>query len=744
MVGTDLGEGLLQVGKASRVVLPRNMAERPGWGVSQESKEEPSKGMQQRWEAQWQEFLKTLQPIHTSEEDSATMETAPWEDTKAFLASFEQVAKACRWPREEWVTRLQPSLSGVAEQAFNILEAEDQEDYGKVKAAILRGDALRMEMQRQHFRQFCCLEVEDPRKVYNQLQELCHQWLKPEKRSKEQILELLILEQFLAVLPLEIQNWIREGGPETCTQAVALVEDFLMNQREAEAGKWQGTLQKVCLSSQEAEEDPVGDPEKQIYKEAKRNGVGEITLLGSGIKCQSHSSSLLPSEAQGMAEAGPSEGPVNIKETGASLHVVEPALIQPGQRTMFWQVLQEEGGDTNSLEGFLAPKADLSPQSRNEEMFHQFPVEFERHSSHDSGDKKGSKFKMESSRYGVNELEEVPRTRPELTHGNVPVTAEMHKERCDGKRNWIKMENPPVGELLPKETPRTLEEVSPWSFPVTSEIHKQRWEFKEHQEKKLPVEGKNECSELAGGHLAGINESYAMQTEGGKFSKHNKKYPYKSGLVTVHTRGNPYICPPLMETIQQKSYFDKHQETHLGKKQYQLSECNKSFCHSDNPVQYQASIPEGQPGEWPKNGKSFYNRKALKQDQGIQTEGRRYQCSQCGKFFRHRQTLTKHHKIHTGEKLHECPVCGKGFTSREPLLRHQRIHTGEKPYECSQCGKCFRQRVHLMCHQKTHTGEKPFKCPECGRSFSRRDKLVRHQRVHRGQRPYAHPECGKL
>ncbi|KAH0630558.1 hypothetical protein JD844_013732 [Phrynosoma platyrhinos] len=775
----ELEGGQAKLRKATSEILPECLIEQPGWGTSLE----PGKGIQERWEAQWQEFLETLQPLHTGWKSQVTGESAPWEDAKAFLASFEQVAKACRWPREEWAARLRPALSGEAEDAFRTLDArdqedyekvkaailrgdalrmemqrqhfrqfccpavedprkihsqlqelchrwlkperrskeqilellileqflaslppdlqgwiraggpescsqaialvedfimnqqeaerrkwqgplkeehldspdkeeessdaamgesykeatqngdaeisvlgsgmkclshadsslppegeemvhadvkeepmdpnesgmslqivqrgltpsgqqtvvwqvlqengrkveslgggkrskvklenpadgrtesedtpetaphiiqengpeadmqeipEDQEDYGKVKAAILRGDALRMEMQRQHFRQFCCLEVEDPRRVYSQLQELCHQWLKPEKRSKEQILELLILEQFLAVLPLEIQSWIREGGPETCAQAVALVEDFLMNQREAEAGKWQGPLQEVCLSSQEAEEDPMGEPEKQIYKEAKRNG--------SGIKCKSHSSSLLPAENQGMAEAGPSEGPVNIKETGASLHVVEPALIQPGQRTMFWQVLQEEGGNTNPL-----------------------------------GDKKGSKFKMESSRYGGNELAEMPRTRSEITQGNVPVTAEMHKERCDGKRTWIKMENPPLGEPLPEETPRMLEEASPWSFPVTSENHKQRWGSNGQQEKKLPVEGENECSEFAEGLLAGVNKSYAMQTEEGKFlfSKHNKKYPYKSGLVTMHTRENPYTCPSLAETSQRKGY----------------------------------------------------------------------------------------------------------------------------------------------------------------------------------------------
>uniref|UniRef100_A0A670HP18 C2H2-type domain-containing protein n=1 Tax=Podarcis muralis TaxID=64176 RepID=A0A670HP18_PODMU len=39
---------------------------------------------------------------------------SPWEDAKAFLASFEQVASACRWPLDKWVTLLLPALSGEA------------------------------------------------------------------------------------------------------------------------------------------------------------------------------------------------------------------------------------------------------------------------------------------------------------------------------------------------------------------------------------------------------------------------------------------------------------------------------------------------------------------------------------------------------------------------------------------------------------------------------------------------------
>ncbi|XP_044281328.1 zinc finger and SCAN domain-containing protein 12-like [Varanus komodoensis] len=779
------------VGRAAGAARTEYMTEQPGWRAVQEGKGEPSRGMQQRWEVQWQEFLKTLQPPHMGWGSAATAEVAPWEDAKAFLASFEQVAKACRWPRAEWAARLLPALSGVAEQAFSILESRDQEDYGKVKAAILRGDALRMEMQRQLFRQFCCQEVEDPRRVYSQLQELCHQWLKPERHSKEQILELLILEQFLAILPLEIQSWIREGGPESCAQAVALVEDFLMNQREAETRKWQGPLQEVCIGSLSMEEESLDATQGQNYKEAKQMSAGEISLLGSGIKCPSHSSFLLPREGQEMAEAGLSEGLVSLKETGAALHVVEQTLMQPGPRTMFWQVLQEEDGNADSLEGFLTPKADLSSHSSKEEMFHSFPIGCERHPGRESGDGQGNLLKVENSQHGEDELEETPGAAPPVSHTNVPLTAEIHEERCDGKRSWIKMEDSQCGgkepeetprilpqinqgnipvaaempkercdrkrswikmekyqltETLPAETHRTLAEISQWNFPVSTENHEQRWESRAEQlEKQLLVAGENESSEFTEALTAAVSKSYTMQTEGETFlfSKHSRKCRYKPGHVTIHTREIPYKSSTSGENVQQKRSFDQHHGAQTGEKQYELSECRKDFHRREDLISYRNNHTEEESFGCKEDGKSASGKRAFKRDQSIQTEGKRYQCTQCGKSFRHRQTLTKHQKIHTGEKLHECLVCGKGFTSREPLLRHQRIHTGEKPYECSQCGKCFRQRVHLMCHHKTHTGEKPFTCPECGRNFSRRDKLIRHQRIHRRQRPYTHPECGK-
>ncbi|XP_042636727.1 zinc finger protein 174 [Orycteropus afer afer] len=82
------------------------------------------------------------------------------------------------------------------------------------------------ELSRQRFRQLCYQEVSGPKEALCRLGQLCREWLQPELHSKEHMLELLVLEQFLNMLPPEIRVWVRKRCPANSKEMVDLVEEF--------------------------------------------------------------------------------------------------------------------------------------------------------------------------------------------------------------------------------------------------------------------------------------------------------------------------------------------------------------------------------------------------------------------------------------------------------------------------------------------------------------------------------------
>ncbi|KAI4531712.1 hypothetical protein MG293_018226 [Ovis ammon polii] len=130
-----------------------------------------------------------------------------------------------------------------------IMKVEKEPEW--ISEPILEGsDSSESETFRRCFRQFCYEDVTGPHEAFSKLWELCCRWLKPEMRSKEQILELLVIEQFLTILPEKIQLWAQKQCPESGEEAVALVIHL-----EKETG---GLRQQVSSPVHSEKQAPLG------------------------------------------------------------------------------------------------------------------------------------------------------------------------------------------------------------------------------------------------------------------------------------------------------------------------------------------------------------------------------------------------------------------------------------------------------------------------------------------------------
>ncbi|XP_027696437.1 zinc finger protein with KRAB and SCAN domains 8-like isoform X3 [Vombatus ursinus] len=115
----------------------------------------------------------------------------------------------------------------VPEEQKKLLTVKNEEGHVWEQESHLQGNNIySQELFRQRFRQFCYKETPGPREALGRLWVLCCEWLKPEMHTKEQILDLLVLEQFLTILPDDLQTWVRKHEPKSGEEAVIVLEDL--------------------------------------------------------------------------------------------------------------------------------------------------------------------------------------------------------------------------------------------------------------------------------------------------------------------------------------------------------------------------------------------------------------------------------------------------------------------------------------------------------------------------------------
>ncbi|XP_070593144.1 zinc finger protein 436-like [Erythrolamprus reginae] len=539
------------------------------------------------------------------------------------------------------------------------------------------------EAERWRFRSCGSLEAEGPRELCSRLYQLCRAWLRPERSSKAEMMDLVVLEKLLALLPPELSGWLRECGAESCAQAVALAEGFLLGPAAApEPGKGRQEPFIEISAEIQGKGDSSNDTEELLFR--------RIQL---GPPCQ---------------VSDPFE------EVAVDFTEEEWALLDFSQKALCREVMQEVAmniaalgdGDTMENENYKNPrifKVQKAVSSKSYSISFTLPKIQDR------------KHKVQCFVNGDKDLSLKKKVKICMKCGK------SFSRKCNHCNQKI-----PIGE-----SPYKCIECGK-AFTTNTNLTRHQWTHTGERPYKCTECGKSFLwnAELIRHKRTHTGERPYKCTECGKCFAQKE---YLTDHERIHTGERPYKCTQCGRHFRTRSNLNCHQWIHTSEKISSSLEFGKRLTESSDITCPQKIDTEEGPYKCLECEKSFMDEWHLTFHLKMHMAERPYKCIECGKSFCQNSELIRHNRIHTGERPYKCIECGKSFSESSALNLHKRTHTGERPYKCIHCGKAFSVKSTLINHERIHTGEKPFQCSECGKGFAQKGAVKLHERIHRAE-----------
>uniref|UniRef100_H0WK44 Zinc finger protein 496 n=1 Tax=Otolemur garnettii TaxID=30611 RepID=H0WK44_OTOGA len=572
-----------------------------------------------------------------------------------------------------------------------------------------QGELPSPESSRRLFRRFRYQEAAGPREALHRLWDLCRGWLRPERHTKEQILELLVLEQFLAILPREIQSWVRAQEPESGEQAVAAVETL-----EREPGRpWQWL--KHC-------EDPVviDDGDSTLDQEQEQLPEESQSDLAKSQDAQSMAL------AQGLGLPSRPPGQLNGDPVLQDAFLLQEETVRDAQQVATLQ-LPPDIFKFNNHHIMVECEDCLSPGVQDCRLM--MPL----HSSLSNRVRPCFKNKNHCIYYFRN----VSKWKEGIT-GNFSTITEPCNDPVTQPDLSLGEENEPrvpeLQDLQGKEAPQVsyLDFPSSQPFQVEEKRRRDEPQVPEFQACQQTALAQSTCP--AGGDPPSLERSLneevtieiVLSSSGDEDSQH--------GPYCTEEPGSPAETQRSLRASHRSS-AEAGGDGQTSKKSYVCPNCGKIFRWRVNFIRHLRSRRERE---------------------------KPHECSVCGEMFSDSEDLDGHLETHEAQKPYRCGACGKSFRLNSHLLSHRRIHlqpdrpeqgasedAGEEPgdtqekseselgYQCCDCGKGFQRHDQLVRHRSHfHPKDKarPFQCRYCVKSFKQNYDLLRHERLHMKRR----------
>ncbi len=135
--------------------------------------------------------------------------------------------------------------TGEVQLAAQQLPVQNLLVYDDLKRAILQRVGRSPEQHRQRFRSLELGENGRPFAMAHQLRDACRRWLLAGEGGVEQIIDRVVLEQFIARLPKKTAQWVQCHHPASLDLAIQLTEDQMV----AVPRGWQNPTVRLSLNS---------------------------------------------------------------------------------------------------------------------------------------------------------------------------------------------------------------------------------------------------------------------------------------------------------------------------------------------------------------------------------------------------------------------------------------------------------------------------------------------------------------